>query len=279
VSSAQVDERFFSTLGIPVVSGRAITAQDTSSALPVAVISRSLAARWWPHDSAVGERFRESPDAPWKTVVGVVGDVRNGSFEQPAGPYAYYTPLAQEKAMWWFEQVVVRSDRPSAELAPELRALAGRLMPGAPIMETLSGEKAVSSADARVRFSAILVIVLAVLTLSLALVGMFAGSWQSVEERRREFGVRIALGATPAALIRMVLGRAAGLSIGGLAIGVPAALASTRLVSGLLFGVAPTDARVLGLAAIGLVATALIAASAPARRAATIDPLQSLKSQ
>jgi ABC-type antimicrobial peptide transport system permease subunit len=152
-------------------------------------------------------------------------------------------------------------------------------MPGAPIMEMLSGDEAVANANTRVRFVALLVIVLAAVTLSLALVGVFAASWQSVEERRREIGIRIAMGATPAALMQMVLGRTALTAAIGLAVGIPAAFASTRSLTTLLFGVSPTDPLVLGLAAICLAAAAVAAAYAPARRAATVDPLQTIKAQ
>ncbi len=275
---ARIDHQFFATLGIPVLAGRGFANFDSASAVPVAVVSRALATRWWPAGNAVGQRFREDPTQPWRTVVGIVENVRNGSFEQPAGPYtSYHTPLTQEKEVWWFDDLAVRSD--NQDVAPALREVVARLMPGAPISGTLSGEQAVANANTRVRFSALLVIVLAAVTLSLALVGVFAGSWQAVEERRREIGIRIAMGATPAALMQMVLGRTARSAAIGLAIGIPAALASTRSLTALLFGVSPTDPRVLGVAALGLAAAAVGAAYAPARRAATVDPLQTIKAQ
>ena len=277
VSYARVDTQFFGTLGIPVLVGRAFTTQDSARSLPVAVVSRALATRWWPTGTAVGQRFREGPTQPWRTIVGIVGNVRNGSFEESAGAYAYYTPLAQEKAVWWFDEIAVRSE--NRDVGPAVRDLVARLMPGAPIMETLSGEQAVANADTRVRFSALLVIILAAVTLSLALVGVFAGSWQSVEEQRREIGIRIAMGATPAELMRMVLRRAAVTAAIGVAAGIPAAFVATRSLTALLFGVSPTDPRVLGAAALGLAAAAIAAAYGPARRAATVDPLTTIRAQ
>jgi putative ABC transport system permease protein len=277
VSYARVDDQFFATLRVPVLAGRAFTTHDSANSVPVAVVSRALATRWWPAGDAIGQRFRESPIQPWRTVVGVVGNVRSGSFEQPASPYTYYTPVGQENAVWWFNNIAVRSD--NQDVAPALRDIVTRLMPGAPIMETLSGDEAVANAYTRVRFSALLVIVLAAVTLSLAVVGVFAGSWQSVEERRREIGIRIAMGATPTALVQMVLGRTALAAAIGLAIGVPAALASTRSLTALLFSVSPTDPLILGVAALGLSAAAIAAAYLPARRAATVDAVQAIKAQ
>jgi putative ABC transport system permease protein len=277
VAEDDVDEGFFATLGIPLLTGRAFTTSDSAGALPVAVISRALAERLWPGADAIGRRFRTGADQPWYTAVGIVGNVINGGVEQPLGSLAAYHPRAQAKETWTYQTLTVRAAGNPRGLERQLRDVVHAINPGIPVTEVETADELIADANGRVRFATFLMWALAAIATSLALIGVYGAFWCSVRQRTREIGVRIALGADPSAIIGMVLKETVAVALLGLAIGLPIAFASSRVLRGLLFGVEPTDPLTFAIASVLLVAAALAASYLPARRAGRIDPTEALR--
>jgi predicted permease len=276
VSTGVVDDRFFATLRIPLLAGRAFDSRDQQGGARAAIVSRAFAHRLWPDRDPLGATFRESPKAPWLTVVGVVGDVKNGSFEQALGPMAYYTARSQSPA-WWYEGVIVRTTSAPDRLIPALRSISRRVLPDAPIVDIRTGYETIADTNARVTFFTALVIAFAAIALSVALAGVYGTFWCFVRQRTREIGVRMALGASPRDILRMVLGGSARLLMIGLIAGLPLSLAAAQVLKWQLFEVSSTDpATVLAVVAF-LAAAAMGATYLPARRASSVDPMQALR--
>jgi putative ABC transport system permease protein len=272
----RVDEGFFSTLGIPVLAGRPFDTGDRLGSQPVAIVSRALAERLSPDGKALGRRFRESSSDPWLTIVGVVGNVTNSGVEQSASQLAFYTPRAQSTT-WWYEGLIVRT-RPTPEhVVPELRSLMRRRLPDAPIISASTAYDTIAGSSARVRFATALMTAFAGVALGLALVGVYGAFWCAVRQRTREIGVRLALGAAPADVLRMVLATSARLALIGVAIGLPLTLVATRGLGSLLFAVSSSDPATLAVVAIGLAAAAVAASYLPARRASQVEPVDALR--
>ena len=267
---------FFCTLKIPLIDGRTMTSDDGSEAPPVAVISEKLAQRIWPGERAVGKRIRlgrDDANEPWRTVVGVVGDVKQSPFDPP-NPTAYVPfdqiplnsaalvlrtvgePLSQAAAVR--EQIL---DNDPNEPPYDMRTLAQR------VSDDLSG----------VDFSARMMFSFGAIALVLAAAGIFALMVISVTQRTHEIGVRLALGARPADILRLVVGRAMKLTFAGLALGIPLAVAFSEVASSLLFGIVQMDARALAGFTLLLVFVAALAAYVPARRATKVDPMIALR--
>jgi putative ABC transport system permease protein len=278
VSTGVVDDRFFSTLRIPLLAGRAFDVRDGPNTPHVAVVSRSFAQRLWPGRDTLGKTFRESATAPSLMVVGIVGDVINGGFELQLGSLAYYTARAQSPT-WWFEGLIVRTASDPERVVPALRSIARRVMPDAPIVDLRSGFDTIANANSRVRFSTLLMIVFASVALAVALTGVYGTFWCLITQRTREIGVRMALGASSGDVLRMVLAGSVRLIAIGVALGLPLALAASRLLKTQLFGVSPGDPMTMALVVAFLAAAALAATYLPARRAAAIDPADALRMQ
>ena len=276
VSIGLVDDRFFATLGIPLLSGRAFDDRDDERGTPVAIVSRALAARLWPDRDPIGRRFRESAAAAWLTVVGIVGDVHNGGFDQAIGPLAYYTARAQSPT-WWYESVIVRTRTAPDRLVPDLRAAIQRSFPDGPIVGVRVGAETVAGVNARVRFLTVLTSIFAIVALTVALVGVYGSFWCVVSQRTREIGVRMALGASASDVLRLVLGGSARVIAAGLAVGLPLALVTSRLLRSWLFEVSPSDPPTFVAVAAFLAAAAMVATYVPARRAAAADPANALR--
>jgi putative ABC transport system permease protein len=278
VSTGVVDDRFFSTLRIPLLAGRAFDLPDGPDAPAVAIVSRSFAQRLWPGRDPLGETFRESTTAPPLTVVGVVADVTNGGFELQLGPLAYYTARAQAP-IWWFEGLVVRTASDSEGVVPALRSIAQRVVPDAPIVDVRSGFDAIANANLRVRFSTLLIIVFAGLALAVALTGVYGTFWCLITQRTHEIGVRMALGASSGDVLRMVLAGSVRLIGIGLAIGLPLSLAASRVLTTQLFELSPSDPATIAFVIAFLAVAALAATYLPARRAARVDPAVALRTK
>ena len=276
VAEGIIDDGFFSTLGIPLLQGRTFDGHDTPASPPVAIVGRTMAERLWPNSDAIGRRFRLDPALPWYTVVGVVGNVTNGTFDHPLGALTAYYARAQSKGLWPFETLVVRSAGPPASLEHALRELTRSLNSNLPIVEVETADELVAGANARVRFVTFLMWGFAAIATLLALVGVYGAFWYAVRQRTREIGVRLALGAAPRDIVRLVLGESARVVAAGLVIGVPVALGVSRAIRAMLFEVSPTDPLTLAVACIGLVAGALAASYLPARRAGRVDPTVAL---
>jgi putative ABC transport system permease protein len=271
---------YFSTVGIPLMSGRGVAATDTETSQRVIVINRAMARKFWPGEDPIGRRIRWASgdlDQAWQTIVGVVGDVRASGLDKEAGPdiYAPYT----QRTFPWLRQVcfVVRTaNDPLAHLAETRRAILS-VDPDQPLYDVSSFAQIVARSVAERRFQMLLLSAFAGLALVLAAVGTYGVISYGVTRRTQEIGIRMALGATPGNVMDLVLRRGLALTFGGLLLGIAGALALARTLSNLLYGVRPTDpATFAGVAAL-LAVAALAACAIPARRATRVDPLVALR--
>ncbi|MEP6689562.1 MAG: ABC transporter permease [Gemmatimonadaceae bacterium] len=271
----------FRTLRVPVLRGRTFTERDRAGAPGVAIINQTAARTYWPGEDPIGRRIWFSGSSGFgsrdsaATIVGVVGDVRYWPLDEPIAP-DIYTPYAQ--FTYPSTIVMVRSIVAPTLLVPALRAAVRAADHDLPIydVQTLSARAGSATADAR--FNAIALAGFALLALVLAAVGIYGVMAHSIAQRTRELGLRLALGATRGNLVAMVGREGMRLSLGGIVAGIVAALALTRLLRSLLFGVSATDPFVFAAIA-GLVATiALVASLLPARAATRISPMTALKS-
>jgi len=273
----RVTPDFFRALRVPLLKGRFISAQDGPEAPLVVDISEGLARHIWPREEAVGKRLRfgrPENNEPWRTVVGVVGGVRPTPWEKQADLTAYF-PLAQ--APQASTGLVVRTSGDPLALAGAVRSQVLGVDAEQPPYDLRSLEQLVSDDLSGVESSARFMVAFGVLALVLSTAGIFAVMAYSVLERTHEIGVRMALGARRADVVRLVLGNAARLAGLGLGIGVAGAWAMTRLLTSLLFGVVRMDLPTFaGLTAL-LAAVAALAAYVPARWAAKVDPMVALR--
>ena len=267
-----VGGEYFRTLGIPLVEGRAFTPRDDSASAPVLVINQTLARRLFAGGSAVGRRLRfyAFPKAAW-TIVGVAGDVKAGGLDAAVPPAIYYSHLQiAENRM----SLVVRgSVDPGMLLAAIGRAVAD-LDPSIPTYGagTLEEEIVGSPAVVARRYPLVLISVAALAALALAVVGVYGLIAFAVARRTRELAIRMALGAQDRSVVALVVRHGVGLAAAGIGLGIAAALALTRFLSGLLYGVSPADATVYAAVSAGLVIVTTAASWLPARRATRVDP-------
>ncbi|HSL20542.1 MAG TPA: ABC transporter permease [Vicinamibacterales bacterium] len=266
---------YFEALSIPLVRGRAFTARDAANAPMVAIVDRAFVRRHFPSEEPIGRRIDigNGTDGFYE-VVGVVGDVRHDSLDAAPGP-TMYVPMAQD--LFGDVWVVARATGDPAGLAPEARAIVRKLDPGLPAYSAGPLAEVLSEAVATRRFSMLLLVAFALSALFLSAVGLYGVVAYSVSQRTTELGVRMAMGARPADLLRMVLAYAMKLTLGGLVIGLAGSLALSRWVASLLFEVTPFDPVSYAATAVVLLAVATLAGYVPARRATRLDPLFALR--
>ena len=268
---------YFETLGVPMVEGRSIRAGDTAQSPPVLVVNQAFVERFLDGGSALGRRIKfgsAAADVPWWSIVGVVSDLRQDSLQAEVAPEVY-EPQAQnpQSAL----SVVIRTDGEPMDLVPAARRELRRLDPALPMSNLRTGAEIVESSISRSRFAAALLLGFAVVALTLAIVGIYGITSYFVRQRTRELGIRMALGARPGDVRGLVLKRGMLLVGAGLVLGILAAFATTRMLSGLLYGVATTDPAIY-LAVPGiLLAVAFVACWIPANRASRVDPAVSLR--
>jgi putative ABC transport system permease protein len=264
---------YFRALQIRLLRGRYFTAADPASG-PVAIVNETLARRGWPGQDPVGKRFGLGRRGEvWITVVGVAADIRNTSLaEEPDAEY--FVPYKQVPHPGM--ALVIRTTLDPMRLASTIRAAVGELDKEVPISEVVTLAASISRSTSARRFSVSLLSAFALLALLLAAIGIYGLVSYSVARRTREIGVRMALGASPRGIARMVVGRAQLLSGAGILLGLAASLALTRLLRSMLFGVSATDPGVFAAAALFLLAVSALAAYLPARRASRVDPLVAL---
>ena len=269
-------DRYFDTIGIPLVSGRAFVPTDTQDSLPVVVINRSM-ARYWDGTDPVGTRISLNRGETWLTVVGVVGDVRQFGLAQETVAQIYI-PLTQ--APFNFAgQILVRTATAPAGFARMLRETVHAVDPNQPVegVQTLDDLRA--EALAAPRLTATLLSVFAGLALLVTLAGIGGVIATSVTQRTREFGVRMALGASRQAVMAMVLRQGLTLVALGLVLGVAAAAVAGRVLSAYLYDTTPRDPLIIGAVALTFLLAGALACLAPARRATTVDPLIALRTE
>ncbi len=275
-AGAVVSPGWLDAMGVPVVQGRGFAETDDGRAPGVVIVGRALAERYWPGQDPVGRRIRFPGDEGWRTVVGVAGDVKWNQLTE-AGSGALYVPLAQGELGPM--RLVVRSAADPAAVADELRAVVASVDRDTPVSDVRTAEQLVSASVAGPRFTMLLLSLFALVALALGAIGIFGVVSHATGQRRREIGLRVALGATPGDVRRLVVRQGATLTLAGLALGLVAALAVTRILAGLLHGVRPTDPGVLGGSIVLLAAVALGAAYLPARRATRVDPVEALRAE
>ena len=285
---------YFRTMSIRLFAGRDFDSRDNESSLPVTIVSRSVARKFWPPDGlgAIGQRLTENGEHPqpsdWRTVVGVVDDIAQQGVTQGRRA-AQYFPLAQTEdspshvasSGEFIRNVtfVVRTARTAQELTPSLRAIVHELNPVVALRDIRSMDDAAAGSIADPRFETRLLTIFAALALLLAAVGTYGVLAYDVAARTHELGVRVALGAVSHDVVRVVVRRTLALVIPGLALGLIGALAVTRVLQKSLFEVTPTDPATLVAVSGVLLLAALIAGLAPTRRAMRIDPMTALRSE
>ena len=268
---------YFPLMRIPVLEGRALGPEDAAQGTPVIVINQDMAQRLFAGTDPVGQRVHfggPAAQAPWMTIVGVVGNVLAERLDGEPRPMLY-RPMAQQTNLSL--AVVVRTAGDPSRLATELPRIVREADPDLPTFAVRTMDDVQAEATASRRFSMQLLGGFALLALVLAAVGIYGMMAYLVSQRTRELGIRIALGARPSAVLRMIVSHALALAAGGVLVGVLAALMMSRLFGGLLFRVSPTDPVTFVAIASTLVGTAALAAAMPARRAAKVDPMVALR--
>ncbi len=269
-----ITPEFFSTLRLPIIAGRGIRESDSSAAQRVVVLSESIAHHYWPHDDPVGRRVRfHRSDREWLTVVGVAADVRDW-FSGDAIPRAY---LSWAQSPGRSVSVFLRTTGDPMLLGRPAAARLHTVDPAQSVFGTKSMDQSISEQTSGVRSAAVSMSVYAAVALLLAITGVYAVVSYSVAQRTHEIGVRVALGADRASVVKMMLGQALRIAVLGLGIGVPTAFALMRLMSSVLYNAVALDPATFVGFALALVAGALLAAWIPARRAAAVDPLTALR--
>ena len=271
---------YFRTLGIPILEGRDFTLRDDLKASPVAIINETLARQFFPHQDPVGQRIQPGISngyggkKPMREIVGVVGDVKVHSLA--AGPQAQcYVPLSQGPS--GLMTVVVRTDTDPKTLVPAVRSTVAALDKNVPTYNIKTLDQSLSQSVAPPRFITLLLGIFAGLAMVLAAVGLYGLMAYSVVQRTHEIGVRMALGAERAHVLKLVVGQGLTLTLMGVAVGLGGALGLTRFLSSLLFGMKPTDPLTFAVASVLLTGVALLASYIPARRATKVDPMVALR--
>ena len=272
-----VSPNYFHVVGIPLLRGRYFSQQDSLSTPRVAIISQELARIYFPHQDPVGQQliFGFPPDGNVKReIVGVVGDVRDEALNQMPGPMMY-VPFAQ--APLWGVVLVVKTSSSADAVAHAIRQEVHEVDRDLPVSDIEWMSDAVDASLAPARLRTWLLGLFGAMALALAAAGIFGVISYSVSCRTREFGIRMALGASEREILRLVLREALRLAVAGVAAGIAVALGFARLISSLLFGVRPTDPATLIVLPVLLTGAALLAAYLPARRATRVDPMAALR--
>ena len=275
----QVSPGYFSAMRIPLLQGRDFDGRDGPRSAPVAIVNATFARRFFP-DGAIGKRIKpginRSGPSVFREIVGVVGDVKSTSLiEEPTSET--YVPFEQIYIADMTVAVKTGSPGDAKALSDSLKELVGSIAPEVPVYGVRGLDRLVGSAVAQSRFNAFLLAVFAAVALVLTAVGLYGVMAYAVERRTHEIGIRMALGAGRTAVLRMVIARGLFLASVGLAIGLAGALAATRLMTGLLFEIQPSDPGTFAATALVLSTVSVLASWIPARRATRIEPMSALR--
>jgi hypothetical protein len=280
LGATSVSGDYFKTMGIRVLEGRVFTAEEQLSRPGSVIVNRAAANLLWPGQSAIGRRLKLEDVPAWETVIGVVGDVMQDNFRDPAPPAVYYPLVPQPPAEWRVMSPAYVVKTPRAEtIAPEIRALVRQVAPGAPMYRTFTMEELAADTRLPLTFTMLTLGVISLLALILGTVGQYGVLSYIVAERTREIGVRMALGAQAARVQGMVVGQGARVLLVGVAVGLLAAALSTRALQSMLFGVGALDPLAFAGVAGAMVLVGLLAAWVPARRASRVDPMESIRGE
>jgi putative ABC transport system permease protein len=270
---------YFAAMRIPLLEGRLVTDEEIAAGARSVVVNRAFASRFFPGEKAVGRRIASataSGEGEWQTIVGIVGDVRHLGLAIPPRPEVYYHVDTSPPTGPVF---VVRSRGDTRALPGAIRAAVSSLDREAPVSNLATLDDLVSESAAPRRVALDLIGGFAILAVLLAAVGVYGVISFSSHQRAREIGVRVALGASPSSIVRLIVADAARPAAAGIVLGLGGAIAATRLVSPLLYAVSPRDPLTFAGVAAALAATALAAAAVPARRAANTDPMKTLRAE
>jgi putative ABC transport system permease protein len=272
----QVSAGYFETIRTPLLSGRTIDEKDIAGGSPVAVINETAAKHFFPGQNPIGKHIANSRDMVQREIVGVAADVKFNTLNA-ADVEEMYLPMAQ--LPWPNTTLLVRSEADSQPLVAAVRAKIAEVDPDLPVAGISSMEQVVGTSVAQPKLTAQFVGVFAGFALLLALIGIYGVMAYSVTARMQEMGIRMALGARPADILRLMVGQGMRMTVVGVIAGVVVSLALTRLLASLLFGVRATDPLVFGAAALILAGAAFVACYVPARRATRVDPIEVLRYQ
>ncbi|HEY8055871.1 MAG TPA: ABC transporter permease [Terriglobales bacterium] len=277
-----VSPSYFKTLQIPLLAGRLFDERDGTSSPPVVVVNQRMAETFWPNQSPLGHRVRPDSSMPWFTVVGEVADVKNKGVSEAAGTELYFaigqTP-AQYRQQLYILTRSARGTAPDGGAVNAVREMVHAADPALPLAHVDSLSHIVSRDTARPQLLLMLLLTFAGVALALAAVGIYGVMSYAVARRRREFGLRAAIGAQPASLLGMVMRQALVLAVIGAAVGIGVALAAGGIMRGLVYGVGTSDPATLALVALVLIVVALAACWAPAARAMRVDPVTALRDE
>ncbi len=274
-----ISHNYFRALGIPLLQGREFNEHDTVEAADAVIVNQELAQRHWPNENPVGKRLQLALERTrWREVVGVVGNAKLSGLDAKVDP-AIYVPLAQNT---WPNAlrtsfIVTRTSVEPHIVAQAIRRELRAVDPALPITQVRTLAEIVDESLAQRRFNMMLLLIFAAVAAVLAAVGIYGVMSYSVAQRRSEMGIRVALGAQEADILKLIVGTGAKLTVVGVLVGLAGAFGLTRLMAGLLYGVSVVDPLVYAVISALLAATALLATYLPARRAAKINPIIALK--
>jgi predicted permease len=274
-----VSDGYFDAMRIPILRGRAFTNTDRATAPAVFVINRALANRSFAGMDPIGHRVRIGDDSAWGTIVGIAGDVKHMGLAEEEVP-AIYQPASQKTFDWLrWTTLVLRTDTSASALTTPLRRAVMSVDPNQPVFEIVTLEDVLGDTVAKPRLSAWIVGAFGAIAFVIGLIGVGGVLSYAVALRTRELGVRLALGARPAEMIRLVLFDGGRLVIPGVLLGLALAVSLSPLLERLLFRIAALDASVYALVAMAVLTASALAAVVPARRAAGVDPAQALSAE
>jgi predicted permease len=291
-SPSQVIGDYFQAMGIPLVRGRYFTEADDANSQLVVIVNREFAGHYWPHQNPIGRRMRvgtlKAP-TPWMTVVGEVADAKLNSPDADAAEQ-FYQPVAQlEKDAGALAQptdlngngnyIILRSALPPEQMENAMRSAMRKLDPQLPLTQVQTMDAVVSLSEAPRRFNTVVISSFALAAVLLAVLGIYSIIAFSVASRVQEMAIRMALGSQRSHIMRLILTSGLKLATAGAVLGLAGAAAASKLLRSFLFHVSPFDPMVMALAALAVFALALLASALPARRAASVEPLQALRSE
>jgi putative ABC transport system permease protein len=275
----QVTPGYFETMRIPLLRGRGFTDADRSGQPLVAVVSQSVARRYWPNADALGQHIAPPWDSPWVTVVGIVPDTKQDSLRDTSRT-SVYVPWAQATLRYTSEMwVAARTTGDPAPFASAIRSVVRDLDRTVAVSDVRTMDAVVTESVRKTRFTVVLVAAFAVAALLLGAIGIYGVMSYLVGQRTQEMGIRLALGAPATGVIGLVVGRAARLAALGAGLGILGAFVATRWLGGLLYGVSATDPLTFVIVPVGFLTIAVLASYVPAHRATRIDPVRALRAE
>jgi putative ABC transport system permease protein len=275
VNYRPISDGYFDAIGMPVVRGRAVAPTDSESSVPIVIINESMARKYWGNENPIGQRLRFGSPA-WRTIVGIVGDVRHEGLDRDLKP-EMYVPFAQAPQAESVATLVIRAPLNAAAMADVARDVVAESDPSVPLDRLRTMDQLVSASVGTPRFQTIVFTAMALLALTMASIGIYSVTSYTVAQRIQEFGIHMALGAPSGTVLRRVISQSLPVIAIGLGVGLLASFALTRLIARLLYGVTPLDPATFVTVPLFLFGIACLATYLPARRAMNTDPIVALR--